>query len=102
MKPSKESIPMHDQWIKEAVDREIRESGLEIVEHGGRYAAAQWVESAGQWQAPMTDRARRLTGCHTVFARKLSGIFGSPCVATYATRRGARAALRKLFADAYR
>lgn len=68
-----------------------------VIELNGRYALARWVESAGQYQAPMTREARRLTGCHTVSSRTKAGIFASANVHIYSTRRVALAAARRMF-----
>ena len=49
-------------------------------EIGGRtyYAVCVWVESAAEYQAPMDAETRRLTGCHTEFAKTPRGIGGKP------------------------
>ena len=47
-----------------------------IHENGDYYVVAVWVESAGQYQAPLDAESRRLTGCHTEFARSLDGFAG--------------------------
>ena len=41
-----------------------------------RFAVCHWVENAAQWQAPLDRYSRRITGCHTEFARTLAGIGG--------------------------
>jgi hypothetical protein len=43
-----------------------------------RYAVCVWVERAAQFQAPLDAEDRRLTGCHTEFARTAKGIGGHP------------------------
>lgn len=50
------------------------------------YAVCHWVESAAQYQAPLDAETRRLTGCHTEFARIPAGIGGKPDLA-WARRR---------------
>ena len=56
-----------------------------------RYAVCHWVERAAQFQAPLDTETRRLTGCHTEFARTARGIGG------YASLRKARRRARKLY-----
>lgn len=56
------------------------------------FAVCHWDEFHGQWQAPLDAETRRLTGCHTEFARTLVGIGG------YKTKRQALARAKKLYA----
>ena len=42
----------------------------------GTYAVCVWVESSGQFQAPLDAETRKLTGCHAEFARSLHGFGG--------------------------
>jgi hypothetical protein len=57
----------------------------------GRWIVAHWIESAGQWHAPMNAHERRVTGAHTYFARSLEKLG----VHSYAHRKGAVVFARK-------
>jgi len=60
-----------------------------------RFVIATWHEDANQWQAPMNGEARKLTGCHTSFAKRLEDIDKTNCY-TYASRRDALRCATKL------
>ena len=60
-----------------------------------RYAVAEWVEEAGQYQAPLDKRTAELTGMHTEFARKPEGLGG------YLDRKKALRRARYLFRYLY-
>jgi len=47
-----------------------------IHKNGSYFVVCVWVESAGQYQAPLDAEERSLTGCHTEFARNLDGFTG--------------------------
>lgn len=38
------------------------------------YAVCHWVETAAEYQRPLDAEERRLTGCHTEFAKRLEYI----------------------------
>lgn len=40
----------------------------------GRWVVAEWIDSANQYHAPMTEAEKKATGCHTYFARTLEGL----------------------------
>lgn len=65
----------------------------EFVDHTGRtrYAVAEWVESAGQYQCPLDNRTQKLSGCRAEFSRTLDWLGGYP------TRRQALRRARYLF-----
>ena len=42
----------------------------------GHWIVARWVERAAQYHAPMTIAERRLTGCHTWYARNVDNLGG--------------------------
>ena len=39
-----------------------------------QYSVCHWVESSGQYQVPLDAEERRLTGCHTEFARSFKAL----------------------------
>jgi hypothetical protein len=49
-----------------AIEREER--GWAVVSLDGKYACVQLDRKRGQVSRPLSQRERRLTGCHTVFA----------------------------------
>jgi len=54
---------------------------VDINEHvqrlaDGRWIVATWNGQTAQYLAPMTARERRLTGCHTLYARTVDGLRG--------------------------
>lgn len=65
---------------------------LQVIEHNNRFALARWHESSGQWIAPMTVEAKKLTGCSSVSGNRQQ-IVTSPNVATYPTKFAAGLAL---------
>ena len=50
-------------------------------EKPGYYSVCVWVESAGQFQAPLDAETQQLTGCHTEFAKSIAGFAGMPLAA---------------------
>jgi len=67
----------------------------EYTDRNGKtlFAVAEWVESAGQYQCPLSKRTAKLTGCHIEFSRTLSGLGSFP------TRRQALRNARYLFGE---
>ncbi len=59
----------------------------------GRYVVAYFDEQSAQWYAPMTPAERRVTGCHTYFARIIDNL---GCT-SYISRRAAIDRARKLY-----
>lgn len=68
-----------------------------VHQYGNRWLVAQWDERAGQYTAPMTNKGRRGTGCHSVFSRTLGYIASSPNVYCYTTRASAVAAAMLIY-----
>lgn len=58
-----------------------------------RWAVAEWIESAGEYQRPMDKGEQALTGCHTYFARTAEGMGG------YKTREQALRRARYLYEE---
>jgi hypothetical protein len=54
-----------------------------------RFAVADWVESAAEYQWPLDTETRRRTGCHTGFCGDVRA-----CDRIYLTRRAAMSAAR--------
>jgi hypothetical protein len=52
----------------------------------GRYVVAEYNEKNGQYTAPMNERERKVTGCHTYFAGNLEGLG----VHSYSTKLAAK------------
>jgi len=61
----------------------------------GRWVVAQWVESANQYQAPMTAEEKKATGCHAYFAKTLEGL---GCT-SYASKSSASRRAKRLFGE---
>ena len=61
-----------------------------------RYGWLIASERDGQYQASLTPRAARETGCHTAFARTVEQLASHPGVQCYAREDGARRRLRAL------
>jgi len=59
-----------------------------------RYAVAEWVESAAQYQWPLPEATRKASGCSGGFARKASGSDWR-----YGTRASAMRAARRLYGE---
>lgn len=67
-----------------------------VTEYGGRYYVARWVESAKQYQGPLRDEVRKLSGCSGFMCGKrgdLPGVGGH----SYSTHAAARKAARKMY-----
>jgi hypothetical protein len=63
-----------------------------------RYVIAFWSEKCVEYQAPMTPRGCRLSGCHTMVARHIGDVVSSYTY-TYARRSDALRQARKLYGD---
>lgn len=73
--PVEQSTPLDSMTPAEQFDHD-QDKPPNIHENGDHYVVAVWVESAGQYQAPLDAETCRLTGCHTEFARSLDGFAG--------------------------
>ena len=73
----------YTRYVHEYIDKQGRT----------RYAVAEWVEEAGQYQAPLDKRTAKLTGAHTEFARRPEGFGG------YLSRKKALRRARYLFGE---
>jgi hypothetical protein len=72
-----------DRYVWEYVDK-----------HGNtRYAVAEWVESAGQFQRPTSKRTYKLSGCYAEYSGSASMAGG------WLTRRQALREARYLFGE---
>lgn len=65
-----------------------------VHEHGGSFFVAEWIDRANEFQWPLSAEVRKLSGCHTGFARRVSE---SPW--RFETRGGAMACARRLFGE---
>lgn len=61
----------------------------------GRWVVAEWVESANQYQAPMTQAEQEATGCGTYYAKSLEGL---GCT-SYASRDSAVRRAKQVYGD---
>lgn len=54
-----------------------------------RWIIAEWCESHGQWQSPLSASARKSTGCHTSFSKSLVVLSRDPNVHKYKSKSAA-------------
>lgn len=49
---------------------------VEIVDLVHQLENGRWIVAyqSGDWYAPMTDRERKATGCHTLFAKRIEDL----------------------------
>lgn len=62
-----------------------------VHESNGRFHVARWVESAAQYQWPLSAAERRATGCSGGFSRRVED------APSYRTRASAMSAARRMF-----
>lgn len=48
-----------------------------IQEHCGKYFVAKWYEGAAQYQGPLREEIKKLSGCTGFSCRALDGLFGA-------------------------
>jgi hypothetical protein len=68
-----------------------------VHQYGSRWLIAHFDERANQYHAPMTNKGRRGTGCHTVFSKTLGYIASSPNVYCYTSRGSAVSAAMLIY-----